>query len=198
MWKSPWLWLFIDILTIAAVTNLGPAEKTLGINIRVVYLHGAWVWTALIFFLASALVGLAGLIARRQSLNRWSRTLGRTGLGFWITYLPISLWAMQANWNGLFLAEPRWRLAAVFSLGGLLLQGGLALVEKPVWASVGNLVYALALFLVLRSTPNVMHPPSPILNSEAWRIQLFFFSLLGLVLFGAWQVSRLWHRLERV
>jgi hypothetical protein len=46
------------------------------------------------------------------------------------------------------------------------------------------------LLLALRSTENVMHPPSPILNSDAWRIQLYFTLMLALTLLAAWQVAR--------
>jgi len=119
--RSPLTWFGILLVAAAGFTLLGPAEKSLGANVRVVYLHGAWVWAALACFLAAAVLGAIGLILRGESLHRWSRALGRSGLFFWITYLPISMWAMQTNWNGLFLAEPRWRLAIVFAVGGLLL-----------------------------------------------------------------------------
>jgi len=196
MKKSPILWFILILLVIAGFSSLGPAEKTLGPNVRIVYLHGAWVWAALAGFIAAGLGGLIGLIRRPTTLHHWSRALGRTGLFFWITYLPISLWAMQTNWNGLFLAEPRWRVAAVFAIGGLLLQIGLTLVENPAWASGFNLAYVIALFVVLQSTENVMHPPAPVVDSEARRIQLFFLGLNLLTLLAAWQVSRWWYARE--
>lgn len=192
------LWFLLALLAAALLAFLAPLEKTLGANARIVYLHGAWVWAAMLSFLAAALSGLLALILRRASLHAWSRALGRTGLFFWITYLPISMWAMQANWNGLFLSEPRWRLAVTFATGGLLLQVGVSLLEKPAWASAGNLTFALALFLALQNTPNVMHPPSPIFDSDAPRIQLYFASLFVLTLAGAWQVARWWHHFENV
>ena len=195
---SPSLLFVLLLLVIAGYTLLGPAEATLGTNVRVVYLHGAWVWAALAGFIAAGVVGLIGLIARRLTLQRWSRALGRTGLFFWITYLPISLWAMQTNWNGLFLAEPRWRVAAVFAIGGLLLQIGLTLVENPAWASGFNLAFVIALFVVLQATENVMHPPAPVLDSDARRIQLFFMGLNILTLLAAWQVSRWWFARENI
>jgi hypothetical protein len=209
--SSPWILLLVAAAAIAVLTVLGPAERSLGANVRVVYLHGAWVWAALAAFTAAGLVGLIGLLLdwlgrgakagskRPRSYtgwHRWSRALGRTGLLFWITYLPISMWAMQTNWNGLFLAEPRWRLAVVFSVGGLLLQVGIALVEDLRWASAANLVYLVALFLALSTTENVMHPASPILSSDAQRIQLYFAGLLALTLLAALQVARLWLQLE--
>lgn len=193
---SPLLWFLLALLAIACVTLLGPAEKSLGTNVRVVYLHGAWVWAALAGFLAAALTGLAGLAARQESLHRWSRALGRTGLFFWITYLPISLLAMQTNWNGLFLAEPRWRIAMIFAISGLLLQLGLTLLEDPAWASGANLLFFAALMYSLQASQDVMHPPAPILNSDAWRIQLYFAGLLLLTLLAGTQVARWWRHLE--
>jgi hypothetical protein len=193
MFKSPWFWVAINLLGIAVLAAIGPAEKTLGVNVRVVYLHGAWVWTALAGFLAAALVGLVGLINRLSATQLWSRSLGRTGLFFWISYLPISMWAMQTNWNGMYLAEPRFRVAVIFAIAGLLIQIGVTLLENPAWACAANIAFALALGWVLRSTQNVMHPPSPILSSDAWRIQFYYFGLLFLTLLLAFQVARIWH-----
>lgn len=197
-WASTLGWFALTLVAIAAFTAIGPSEKSLGSNVRVVYLHGVWVWAALAAFLSAALTGLIGLIVQNQRLNHWSRALGRTGLFFWITYIPISIWAMQTNWNGLFLAEPRFRLAVIFTLGGLMLQLGVTLLGDAAWASVGNLVYIVALMFALRSTQNVMHPPAPILNSDSWRIQAFFVGLLVMTLLAAWQIARLWHQLEKL
>ncbi len=194
--KSPNLWFVLTLLIISVVTALGPAEKSLGTNVRVVYLHGAWVWTALISILAAAAIGLVGLLTQRSGLHSWSLALGRTGLVFWITYLPLSLWAMQTNWNGLFLAEPRWRVAIIFAIGGLAIQIGITLLGKPAWASVLNLVYAAILIYVLQTTDQVMHPGSPVFDSGAWRIQVYFLVLLVLALLAAWQIARMWLGIE--
>jgi hypothetical protein len=43
-----------------------------------------------------------------------------------------------------------------------------------------------------------MHPASPILTSNAWRIQLFFAALSGAVLLAAWQVARWWYHQELI
>ncbi len=197
MKKSPLIWFGVTLAVVAGFTLLGPAERSLGTNVRVVYLHGAWVWAALACFLAAALLGLVGLLLQRVNLQHWSRALGRSGLIFWITYLPLSMWAMQTNWNGLFLDEPRWRFALVFAIGGLVLQIGVALIEEPTWAAAANVAYFMALVLALVNTENVMHPPSPILDSDAARIQLFFAVLLLLTLLAAGLLTRWLYRFER-
>ena len=188
---AAWFWLLISAVGIAILTSLGPAEKSLGVNVRVVYLHGAWVWTALAGLVVAGLAGAMGLILRKPELFDWSMALGRTGLIFWITYLPISLWAMQTNWNGLFLAEPRWRLAAVFAVTGLLLQGGLTLIRKQAVYAWGNIIYIGVLLFMLGRTKDIMHPDSPIFSSESQTIQVYFVLLLFLMLTAAWQVARM-------
>jgi hypothetical protein len=190
---STWGWFSVTILTIAVFTMLGPAEASLGNHVRIVYLHGAWVWASIAAFFIAGASGGIGLLTRKQAFHCWSSAFGRTGLFFWITYLPLSLWAMQSNWNGLFLAEPRWRLALVFAIGGLLLQIGLSLAEKPILTSTFNLGYFILLMVTLQNTANVMHPASPIVSSDAWRIQVFFIGLVLLTIIAAWQMARWWY-----
>ncbi len=193
---STWIWLALTVIAIGIYTQLGPAEHSLGTHIRVVYLHGAWVWTSMAAFFAAGILGAIGLLTRKKLIHRWSGAFGRTGLLFWITYLPLSLWAMQSNWNGLFLAEPRWRFALVFAISGLLLQIGLSLENRPALTSALNLGYLIALMVSLQNTANVMHPVSPIFSSDATRIQLFFVGLVALTLLADWQVARWWYKLE--
>ena len=118
--KSKPLFFFLGIVCLIGILALfGPKDETLGANVRIVYLHGAWVLTAELAFAVAGLTGLIGLLTRRAIWHDWSAALGRTGLFFWLTYLPLSLWAMEANWNGLFLAEPRFRSAVTFAIVGL-------------------------------------------------------------------------------
>ena len=176
--KSPLIYFSITILVIALLTLFGPEEKSLGANVRIVYLHGAWVLAAEVAFIAAALAGLLGLLLRKEIFHAWSAALGRTGIVFWLTYLPLSLFAMQANWNGLFLAEPRFRIAMIFAVTGVLLQLGLLLFNISWLTSFANILYIITLRVVFATAQNVMHPPpSPIFNSGLWNIILFFVGL---------------------
>jgi hypothetical protein len=189
--KSPLLHFFITILGIALLTLFGPEEKTLGANVRIVYLHGAWVLAAEVAFIAAALAGLLGLILRRDLFHTWSAALGRTGIVFWVTYLPLSLFAMQTNWNGLFLAEPRFRLAIIFAVTGILLQVGLWLFNISWLTSFANILYIVALRVVFATAQNVMHPPpSPIFNSGLWNVIAFFVGLNILAWVAAYFLTR--------
>jgi hypothetical protein len=179
------------------LTLFGPEEKSLGSNVRIVYLHGAWVLAAEVAFIAAALAGLFGLILRKDILHAWSAALGRTGIVFWLTYLPLSLFAMQANWNGLFLAEPRFRIAIIFAITGVLLQIGLWLFNISWLTSLGNIIYIITLRIVFATAQNIMHPPpSPIFNSGLWNIILFFVGLNILAWVAAYFLARFFLSLQ--
>ncbi len=139
----------------------------------------------------AAFAGLLGLVLRRDIFHAWSAALGRTGIVFWLTYLPLSLFAMQANWNGLFLAEPRFRIAMIFAVTGVLLQLGLWLFSISWLTSLANILYIIALRVVFATAQNVMHPPpSPIFNSGNYTIIGFFISLILLSWLAAYFLTR--------
>lgn len=189
--KSPLTLFFVSVILIALLALLGPEEQSLGSNVRIVYLHGAWVLAAELAFVAAALTGLVALITKRDVFHQWSAALGRTGIFFWLTYLPLSLWAMQSNWNGLFLSEPRFRLAVIFAVTGILLQVGLWLINTNWITSVANIIYIIVLRVVFSSASNIMHPPpSPIFNSGNFAIIGFFLALIALTLLAAFFLTR--------
>lgn len=188
---SPIFWFFCALLVAIGLAAIGPQEKTLGQNVRIVYLHGAWVLTAELYLALAALNGLVALFSRRDLFHRWSQVLGYTGLFFWVTYLPLSLLAMQANWNGLFLAEPRFRLGLTFAIFGVLLQMGARLLERPGITSLVNLLFFLTLWIAQRRTAYVLHPPpSPIFSSGNLFLQVYFIGLVLVTVLAAWFLTR--------
>ncbi len=178
-------------LTIA-IAFLTPLERTLGGNLRLVYLHGAWVWTGIVTFCFAAIAGLAALILHKTSLHRWSRSLGWTGLCFWITYLPLSLAVMQINWNGFFFDEPRWKIPFTFAVIGLLLQAGLVLMNTPWITSLANFMFTSVLLYNLVNMDSVLHPDSPVFSSGSTGIKLIFILLLASTLIMSAVLSTIW------
>jgi len=195
--KSQLTYFFLTILGIAVLALVSPEEQYLGANVRIVYLHGAWVLTAELGMLLAGLAGLIGLVTRRANFHNWSAALGRAGIFFWVTYLPLSLWAMQSNWNGLFLAEPRFRLAMIFAVTGILLQAGLWLINMNWVTSLANIIFIVALRLVFATAENVMHPPpSPIFNSGNYAIIGFFVAMMALSLIASYFLTRVFLTLK--
>ena len=195
MWRRAHpLILFAAFLAFALVLSaLGPREKSLGANVRLVYLHGAWVWTALLGFGAAALAGLAGLLLRRAACQRTSIALGQAAALFWITYLPMSLLVMQANWNGLFLEEPRFRIGVNFAIIALLLQAAILVMGRPRWASGLNILFMAGLAFSLAASREIMHPRSPIAESGLAPLQVYFIGLTLACAAAGWQLVR-WFR----
>lgn len=189
--KTPLILLFLTMIVIAVLALFGPEEQSLGANVRIVYLHGAWVLAAEAAFLAAGVAGLIALVIKRDVFHNWSAALGRTGIVFWVTYLPLSLWAMQTNWNGLFLVEPRFRLALIFAVTGVLLQIGLWLINMDWVTALANVIYVVVLRVIFSTADNVMHPPpSPIFNSGNHAIIGFFIALILLSLLAAYFLTR--------
>jgi hypothetical protein len=197
--KNPLILFFATLVLIIFLAFFGPEEKSLGANVRIVYLHGAWVLAAEAAFFAAAITGAIGLVIRlipvftlrENGFHKWSAALGRTGIVFWLTYLPLSLWAMQSNWNGLFLAEPRFRLALTFAIVGLLLQIGLWVINLNWLTSLANIIFIVTLRFVFSQASNIMHPPpSPIFSSGIWSIILFFIAMNLLAWLAAFFLSR--------
>jgi hypothetical protein len=188
MWYSNFSSTLGMLVVIAITFILGPSDRSLGGNLRLILLHGTWVWTGMILFAASALTGLAALITRRTYLHDGSLALGRTGLIFWLTYLPMSLVVMQMNWGGFYFDEPRWRIPFSFAVVGLLLQVGLLLFNQRSVASATNLLFGGTLLYSLRSAGTVLHPESPVAQS-GMSIQVYFYLLLALTFLFGIQIS---------
>lgn len=195
MKKHPLVWFAFFVLLAVLFAWLAPLERTLGSKARFVYFHGAWVWVGILGFVLAAVIGAAGLISRRSMIQRWSQSWGRTALFFWLLFLPMSLYAMQANWGGLFLDEPRWRVPLNLAIISLLLQIGL--VFFPLfWSALGNLLYGLYFIWSMWDTQAVLHPDSPIFSGQLGGIQLFYFAMVAILVLAAWQQARWWQQIE--
>lgn len=184
------LTLLITLTLIAVLTAFGPVEHTLGANLRLVLLHGAWVWSGKLLFAAAGVCGLAAIISPARWAD-WSRALGWSGLFFWLTYLPMSLLVQQQNWGGIFWDEPHWRIPFTFGVVGVLLQSGLLVLDHPRLTGFANAAFGLALWVALSGAENILHPDSPVARSGSLAIQLTFGLLLGLALLTGAQLSLL-------
>ena len=182
---------FLTFLAILLLTLLGPAEKSLGGNVRLVYLHGAWVLGCAGSFRGSwpAGAGCAALsppislcLVLRPGAHRFN----------FLDHLSAAFHVGDAGeLERLVPGGTARRLALGFAIGGLLLQIGLALAGKPAWTALGNLFFCIVLLYAVTGVQNIMHPGSPIFSSEALLIQVYFISLFLLTLLATFWVA-LW------
>ena len=192
------VFFLISIIILALLMVFGPVEKTLGANIRLVLLHGAWVWTGKVAFGLASIFSLAAILwAKKDTWFNISRASAYTGLFFWLTYLPMSLVVMQLNWGGLFFDEPRWRIPFLFGVIAVLLQVGLWLFNNRWITIAGNFIFGIALWWQLGSIQNILHPDMPVATSDSNNIQLYFVVLVILTVILGIQIGlRLYKRFQ--
>lgn len=177
------------------ISVLAPPERTLGSQARLIYFHGGWVWAALIGFGISGALGLFGILSRKISLLAWSIALQRSALIFWLLFLPMSLWVMQVSWNGLFLAEPRFRIPFNFALIGLIFQVATTLIANLRLSGLVNFLFVGGLFWALGGAEYILHPQMPILHSQAGILRYIFFTLVILFCGVCWSLADLFYHL---
>jgi hypothetical protein len=182
-----WIYGVVCAAAILICTLLIPAEQTLGKGIRLIYFHGVWVWTGIILYCLAGVFGLFAVAFRRGNLHDLSRSISRTALFYWLTYLPMAMLVMKLNWNGFYFMEPRWAIPFSLTLTSLLVQIGTMLINQPVVTSLSNLGFTVILIYNLRRLQSVLHPESPVQQSGSASIQISFYVLLFFTfLFGLW------------
>lgn len=178
----------------AAVLYIAPAEATLGQGVKLVFLHGALILTGMLGLAVAGLIGLATAITGRDDAGRWALTVGWVAFGMYLAGVATSIPAEIANWGGVYLAEPRMKVAAnALALGLIALVANHLLTHTRV---KGGLLAAFALYLgwATSTAPMVLHPDNPIGSSPSRAIQFSFAALLVVCVAAAgwivWRVRR--------
>jgi hypothetical protein len=181
------------VLSVAALLFAwaAPNDVTLKGTSKVVYIHGALVWTSLLTLTAAGVLGAAAVwVKHGDTMHAWTLALGRTGLLFWLAYIPVSMLASRMAWNAVFLAEPRYTTAFRVLAIGIIVQVIVFLFNHPAISSGLHAAQAVIVWVMLLTTPSILHPDNPILRSVP-SIQ-FFFGLIVLACgVAALQVARL-------
>lgn len=184
------LLFYTSFILVAVLISLSmPQEKTLGSSIRLIYFHGAWIWTGILLFAGAGLLGFAALLWKNKNLFAWCHAAGLAGLFYWLTYLPMSLWVMNVSWGGFFFDEPRWRVPFTFAIVGTLLQFGLWLMNSKQITAVANTLFAAALIMALASLTSILHPESPVLQSNSSLLKTLFLLLFSVSFAGGITLS---------
>jgi hypothetical protein len=196
MWSREGIGISLVVLAVVALLLAwaAPSDVTLKGTSKVVYIHGALVWTSMLTLTLAGVVGLAALAAmtikRDNVMHAWALALGRTGLVFWIAYIPVSMLASRMAWNAVFLAEPRYATAFRVLAIGIIVQAVIFLFNRPVISSAAHVAQAVIMWTLLLTTPSILHPDNPILHS-APSIQFFFGTMVLACGVAALQVARL-------
>ncbi len=186
--SAPAWWLeafgvLLSLLAVWAACWFAPTEASMGHAQRVLYVHVAVAWFALVAFVVAALTSLGYLLSYELKWDYWTQSLSEVGwLCCSLTLLTGSLWAHEA-WGTWWTWDPR--LTAAFVLW-LLYSGSLVArlaLEQPeqqaLVASAMAVLGALDVPLVVLATRwfRGIHPPAPQME-PAMRVALLV-SLVG-------------------
>ncbi len=175
---------------------LAPAESRLGNVIKLVFVHGALVWSGLLAFTIAGVSGLVALTAnhivgalaaRSRSLaGRWARTWYRgaessslAGLIVWVAYVISSMavtglaWGQVIAWN-----EPRVRATGLILLAAVVLYIVARLVANRDFTAVVSVLMGIVPWIVVKQAGVMRHPVDPIGGSESATIQTFYALIL--------------------
>jgi hypothetical protein len=177
---------------------LSPSETRLGSLVKLVYVHGALVWTGLVTFSAAGLLGLVALVARRPIWYRGTQSAGLAALIVWCVYVISAMavtgltWGQLIAWN-----EPRVRATGLILVAALLLFLVTRLVKQNDFMALVNLIMGIVPWVVVRQSDAIRHPVDPIGGSGSTAIQSYYW-LIVLTMTGlaATLVVWLWARAE--
>jgi hypothetical protein len=179
---------------------LAPAESRLGSLVKLVYVHGALVWTGLLAFSLAGLLGLVALVLRHlfgseeraKTWYRGTQAAGLAALVIWVVYAISAVvvtgltWGQWVAWN-----EPRVRATGMILVAALALTVVARLVNHRDFTAVVNLLMGIVPWIAVTAAEAIRHPVNPIGGSGSAAIQVFYLliqlTVLGLALsFVAW------------
>ncbi len=189
----------------AAVASTGalalamPEEQSLGKLVRLVTFHGASTWVNMAMF---TLIGLAGavsvvLLARRPSgkrgeglgarVYRWEAALRWVAMSLWLANTVLGMVSSKLAWGAVNWSEPRMQASFWILIGAAIVVIVDAVVDHWTVSAALDAAFACGFWALLLTSPNLMHPDNPVLNS-GWDIKAPFFGMVlawGLAMTGA-------------
>ncbi|GAB4538646.1 MAG: hypothetical protein Kow0063_26690 [Anaerolineae bacterium] len=191
-WTGPLLGGLAVVLL--ALLWLSPAERSLGQTVKLVYLHGALVRTAMVLFAVSLPANLVALVGGRDTWLAWGKALTWAAVLVWLVHTLFSIVTTYAAW-GVFIAwfEPRTRFTFALAL--------VAVVILAVAWLVGNARFSAFTFILLAGltlglAPRlgaVQHPLNAIRLSPSGAIRSFY-TAIWLICLAMGGLLALWLR----
>jgi hypothetical protein len=181
--------VLLGILTLLLI--LLPPEQTLGVIIKVVFLHGALVQTGLLLFALGGLLGLALLAWDRPALLAWALAVQETAVLLWIAYALSSMVTTKLAW-GQWIAWDEPRVRASINVLWFCIAAWLLVrwVNNRTFTGLANLAVAIMAWVLIRGASLVRHPFNPIGDSTSSAYGWFFIAIGVTVLLIAVQVAR--------
>jgi hypothetical protein len=161
---------------------LSPAESRLGNLVKLVYVHGALVWTGLLAFSVAGGLGLVALVVRRPTWYRGTEAAGLAALIVWGVYVISAMavtgltWGQLVAWN-----EPRVRATGLILVAAIVLSIVAQLVDQADFTAGVNLVMGVVPWVLVGQADAIRHPVDPIGGSGSTTMQGFYWLIVATV-----------------
>lgn len=190
-WTNSLLIMAILFLAAACVVWSAPDEKTLGSGIKWVYVHVSFIWTGMLAFVLSGLMGLLSLLRPRETLARRMQTVAAVAWVWFAVGLLLSMVAAKVNWGAVYWDEPRMQASLRFIVASAVFLLLCRVVENL--RIKGGLLFVTAFFLMwsFLGIPQVLHPKNPIVESNSMAIKATFLATFVLNVLAAGVVVRM-------
>lgn len=155
-----------------------PKEAQLGATIRFVTFHGASTWVSMALFTIVGAFGLAYLLLRRADVSRWEAALRYVAMPLWLFNTVLGMISSKLAWGGVNWSEPRLQASFWILIAAAVVLVIDVMADRPMVSAAADLLLAIGFWTLLLSSPNLMHPDNPVLNSGS-DIQVPFFGMVA-------------------
>ena len=180
-----WTWpLFAGLLILLAVLLwLSPAEQTLGQAVKLVYLHGTLVRTAMIVFAISLPINLLALIRPQKNWATWGKAFVWGAATIWLAHTLFSMVTTYITW-GIAIAwfEPRTRFTFAVAGASVIFVAAAHFVNNTRFSSLSFTVLGGLILSLLPRLGIIQHPLDPIGTSTSDAIRAFYAAILVITL----------------
>ena len=189
---------------------LAPSESRLGGLVKLVFVHGALVWSGLLAFTLAGVLGLVSLavshllgslvpaLRRAQVWYRGTEAAGLAALIIWVATVISSMavtgltWGQLIAWN-----EPRVQATGSILLAALALLIVARLVANRDFTAVVSVLMGIVPWILVQRAGVIRHPVDPIGESDSTSIQIFYVLILLTVIgLALTLIAWLWARAE--
>lgn len=196
-----WMWpTFIGLsVLLALLLWFAPAEQTLGQAIKLVYLHGALVRTAMVIFAISLPINLVALVRGQGNWTAWGKGLTWGSVAIWLAHTLFSMITTYITW-GIAIAwfEPRTRFTFGIAGVGVVFIVAAHLVNNARFSSLASVILSGLVLSTLPRLDFIQHPLDPIGTSPSSTIRAFYAAILLVTLtLGGLVVTWFWARLPK-
>ncbi len=158
---------------------LAPAERTLGQKIKLIYLHGALVRTAMALLAISFPLNVIALVRSHPRWLNWGKAFFGAAAIIWLMHTLFSMVTTRVTW-GVWIAwfEPRTRFTFILASALIIAVVTTYVISDDRFTAFVFAVLAGTTLALLPQLGVIQHPLNPIGTSPSAQIKEFYVAIL--------------------